>query len=227
MTDGHTGHGSRGDGGPNRLTLVLGGGLAFVLLAAIGATGGWMLAGADDSPVTPVAEATATGSPTTRERSTRPAVPRPQPTTPRTTAAPAPSGGLTVPPVVGMDFEKAREELREERLGWRLVFGSGTGRAVERATPAVGERISRGRTVTLYVGGPAPTVEVPDVVGEPCSEAADELVDDGFYPAYPVSRAGVVSRQEPAADSTARWNDRVSIWCGSSPSGTPTAVPTP
>lgn len=43
MTDGNTGvrtDETRGDAGPARLTLVLGGGLALALLAAIGATGG-------------------------------------------------------------------------------------------------------------------------------------------------------------------------------------------
>ncbi|MEV1143826.1 PASTA domain-containing protein [Micromonospora sp. NPDC049799] len=225
MTDGNTEHGAGGDAGPDRLTLMLGGGLAVALLAAIGATGGWLLAGADDE-ATGRASALASSSPSAARSSAAPSSERPRSTPPRTTA-PARTDGPTVPPVVGMDFEKAREELRDRRLGWRLIFGSGTGRAVERAYPEVGQEVSPGRTVTLYVSGPAPAATVPDLIGESCSEAADELVEDGFYPSYRLRRTGVVNRQEPAADSTARWNDRVSIWCEVAASGTPTAVPTP
>ncbi|MEO3775809.1 hypothetical protein ABGB16_02940 [Micromonospora sp. B11E3] len=57
MTDGNTGAETYPDGpatdGPGRLTKVLGGGLAVALLATIGATGGWLLAGEDSSPPAP------------------------------------------------------------------------------------------------------------------------------------------------------------------------------
>ncbi|MGN9811963.1 PASTA domain-containing protein [Micromonospora sp. BQ11] len=225
MTDGNTVQGADGGTGPDRLTLMLGGGLAVALLAAIGATGGWLLAGADDE-APGGAPALATASPSTTRSSAAPPSERPRPTPPRTTA-PAPTDGLTVPPVVGMDFEKARGELRDRRLGWRLIFGSGTGRTVERAYPEVGQEVAPGRTVTLHVSGSAPAVEVPDLIGDSCPEAADELVEDGFYPAYRLRRVGVVTRQDPAADSAARWNDRVSIWCEAPASGTPTPTPSP
>ncbi|MGK5522571.1 PASTA domain-containing protein [Micromonospora sp. URMC 107] len=223
MTDGDTG--ARDDAGPDRSTVLLRGGLAVVLLAAVGATGGWILAGGDDPPATPPAAAEAlpsTGTPgaarSTPGRSVPPA--------PRTTA-PSRSAGLTVPAVVGEDFKDARDELREKRLGWRLVFGGGTGTTVERTSPEVGAEVQPGRTVTLYVSGPAPAATVPDVVGDDCDDAADELVDEGFYPQYRTGRTGTVSRQDPAGDGAGRWNDQVSLWCGAAPDDDGSASPTP
>ncbi|MCM0678042.1 PASTA domain-containing protein [Micromonospora phytophila] len=226
MADGNTGGGTgaRDGDGPDRLTLVLGGGLAVVLLAAVGATGGWMLAGEQDDPGTPAASAT-TSTPTVAA-SASPTRGRSTPATPRTTT-PTRSTGLTVPAVLGEDFTDARDLLRDRRLGWRLIFGSGVGTTVERAYPQVGAAVEPGRTVTLYVTGPAPAATVPDVVGDECDEAADDLVDEGFYPQYRLRRAGKVTRQDPAGDSTGRWNDRVSIWCGEASEAPGPASPTP
>ncbi|MCX5068428.1 PASTA domain-containing protein [Micromonospora lupini] len=233
MTDANTGRqdsagGQAGGGGGSRASVLLGGGLVAVLLAVVGATGGWLLAGEDDeAPPSPQAVATTAGTPTGRATSSRPTTGRTTPSAARTTASTTKGTGLTVPPVVGADFEQAREMLREQRLGWRLVFGGGTGRTVESASPAVGTAVARGTTVQLQVAGPAPAAEVPDVVGEHCDKAADELVEKGLYPRYRSGRSGKVSRQEPAEDGPARWNDEVSIWCGAvAPPGLPTTKPT-
>ncbi|MFC3503548.1 PASTA domain-containing protein [Micromonospora krabiensis] len=221
MTDGNTG--GAGEAGSSRLHLVLGGGLAAVLLAAIGATGGWVLAGEDDvPPENPLAVATATGGPSVAPTH-RPTATRSTPSAPRTSA----SSGLTVPPVIGLDFVKARSELQGRRLGWRLVFGTGTGRTVERTSPEVGAEVKRGATVTLYVTGPAPTNTVPDLVGEDCGDAAEALGQEGFYPRYPSGRHGTVSRQDPVGGGTARWNDEVHIWCGDPTNDEPSTKPTP
>ncbi|RLK24426.1 PASTA domain-containing protein [Micromonospora sp. M71_S20] len=223
MTDGDTG--ARDDAGPDRSALLLRGGLAVVLLAAVGATGGWLLAGEDDPPAPPTAAAESlpsTGTPGTA----RPTPGRSAPQAPRTTAPSRPAG-LTVPPVVGEEFTDARDELREKRLGWRLVFGRGTGTTVERTSPEVGSEVQPGRTVTLYVSGPAPAATVPDVVGDDCDDAADELVDEGFYPHYRTGKTGKVSRQDPAGDGAGRWNDQVSIWCGDAPEDGDSPSPTP
>ncbi|MEU9505626.1 PASTA domain-containing protein [Micromonospora sp. NPDC048170] len=223
MTDGDTG--ARDDAGPDRSTMLLRGGLAVVLLAAVGATGGWILAGEDDPAPRP--PAAAESLPTTATPGAARSTPgRSAPSAPRTTA-PSRSTGLTVPAVVGEDFTDARAELREKRLGWRLVFGTGTGTKVERTSPEAGTEVGPGRTVTLYVSGPAPAATVPDVVGDKCGDAADELVDEGFYPEYRTGRKGTVSRQEPAGDGAARWNDQVSIWCGDAPEDGGSASPTP
>ncbi|MDO3705465.1 PASTA domain-containing protein [Micromonospora sp. C28SCA-DRY-2] len=226
MTDGNTGPGTDGArAGRDRLTLVLGGGLAVALLAAIGATGGWLLAGEDTEPTgRPVAGAS-TGVPT-GSPSAAPSRAEVTPTAPRSTS-PTRSTGLTVPPLIGTDFVEARDELRERRLGWRLIFGTGTGRSVTRTSPAVGEEVRPGTTVHLYVAGPAPASTVPDVVGEECDDAADELVDEGFYPRYRSGRRGVVTRQEPAGDTAGNWNDPVALWCGVGAPGSVTASPVP
>jgi DNA-binding ferritin-like protein (Dps family) len=226
MTDGYTGGGAGAgdDAGRDRSTMLLGGGLAVVLLAAVGATGGWVLAGEDDPPAPPAAAATVL--PTGTPGATRPTPARSTPSSPRT-STPARPTGLTVPEVVGEDFAEARDELRERRLGWRLVFLGGAGRTVERTSPAVGTEVRPGRTVTLYVSGPAPAATVPDVMGDDCHEAADDLVDEGFYPRYRSGRTGTVTRQDPAGEATGRWNDQVSIWCGEAPAGSGSETPTP
>ncbi|MGC4744996.1 PASTA domain-containing protein [Micromonospora sp. DT201] len=232
MTDTNTGRqdaAGGGDGGrAGRASVLLGGGLAAVLLAAIGATGGWLLAGEDGTPSgDPLAVATTAGSPTGRATAPRPSTGRTTPSAVRTSATATKAAGLTVPPVIGMDFEQAREALRRQRLGWRLVFGSGGGRTVESTSPAVGSEVTRGMTVQLHVAGPAPSAEVPDVVGKDCAKAVDDLIDEGLYPRYISGRSGKVARQEPEEDGPASWNDEVSIWCGAGAPDQPTTKPTP
>ncbi|WFF02203.1 PASTA domain-containing protein [Micromonospora sp. WMMD964] len=232
MTDTNMGRqdavGGQGGAGAGRAGVLLGGGLAAVLLAAVGATGGWLLAGdGGTSSEDPLAVASTTGSPTDRAVTPRPSTGRATPSAVRTSAGATKGTGLTVPPVVGTDFVEAREMLRKQRLGWRLVFGGGSGRTVENASPAVGTEVTRGTTVQLQVAGPAPAAEVPDVVGDNCDRAANELIDEGLYPRYVSGRSGEVTRQEPAEDGSARWNDEVSIWCGTDGPEQPTSKPTP
>lgn len=232
MTDTNTGRqdavGGQDGGGAGRASVLLGGGLAAVLLAAVGATGGWLLAGEDGTPSgDPLAVASATGSPTSRATASRPSTGRTTPSAVRTSATATKGSGLTVPPVIGTDFVQARDTLRKQRLGWRLVFGGGTGRTVEGTSPEVGTEVARGTTVQLQVSGPAPAAEVPHVVGDNCDKAVNELIDEGLYPRYVSGRSGKVTRQEPAEDGPARWNDEVSIWCGAGAPEQPTTKPTP
>ncbi|MEV4690057.1 PASTA domain-containing protein [Micromonospora echinospora] len=213
-----------GDGtGPGRARLLIGGGLAVVLLAVIGGSAGWILAGDPDRPAAPGEAAPVVTASTSAPVTTPPATTAAAPTGTRT-SAPA---GLTVPEVVGVDFEQARRELRDRRLGWRLVFGTGAGRSVERASPAPGTPVKRGVTVSLFVTGPAPAVTVPDVGTLSCSDAADDLVDAGLYPRYGTGRQGPVTAQEPVAGSPARWNDQVVLTCGDIRSVSPSATPSP
>ncbi|MEU7652634.1 PASTA domain-containing protein [Micromonospora taraxaci] len=232
MTDTNTGRqdavGGQGGAGAGRASVLLGGGLAAVLLAAVGATGGWLLAGdGGTSSEDPLAVASLSGSPTGRATAPRPSTGRATPSAVRTSASATKGTGLTVPPVIGTDFVEARDLLRKQRLGWRLVFGGGTGRTVENTSPAVGTEVTRGTTVQLQVAGPAPAAEVPDVVGDNCDKAVNELIEEGLYPRYASGRSGKVIRQEPAEDGAARWNDEVSIWCGTDGVEQPTTKPTP
>ncbi|MFI0791969.1 PASTA domain-containing protein [Micromonospora rubida] len=230
MTDGNTARethpGGPGGSGSGRMAKVLGGGLAVVLLAAVGATGGWLLADEDAPPSGRNADAGAT-VPATPSETPSPTVRTTAPSAPRTSAS-TPSGGLTVPPVLGTDFEDARDELRDLHLGWRLVFGTGSGRDVRSADPPVGSAVRRGTTVALYVAGPAPEVSVPDLLDDDCSDAADDLVEEGLYPRYRTGRTGIVTAQDPEPDSTAYWNDPVTLTCGeeqAEPSGRPAPTP--
>ncbi|MFC0029683.1 PASTA domain-containing protein [Micromonospora chaiyaphumensis] len=214
--------GGHDEPGPDRARLLLGGGLAVILLAVIGASGGWVLAGEPDRPTPPPAA----GPTTPAVDATTPAA------APASTADDRPTGtrtttpaGLTVPQLVGTDFEQARQELRDRRLGWRLVFGGGSGRTVERTSPAPGTPVKRGVTVTLWVAGPAPAVAVPDLVAQGCADVADDLVAAGLYPRYRTGRQGPVTAQDPVPGSTARWNDPVTLTCGDEPATTPTAGP--
>lgn len=203
----------RGDGGPDR-TLIVGGSLAALLLAVIGAAGGWVLAG-DQRPPTTAVPADAAGSRTPSPQPTK-SPPRARPTSaaPPSSAAPTRSAGLTVPDLVGMDFEEAREELRDRGLGWQFVFGSGDSSSVRSTNPAAGTPVKRGITVVINVAGQAPPNEVPDLLGEKCRDAGDELVDDGFSPRYPTGRSGTVTAQDPVGGTVLRWNDIVAISCG-------------
>lgn len=229
MTDGYPGRGTAPgttDGPePDRSRLLLGGGLAVVLLAVIGASGGWLLAGEDSAPPAPPAAAGTTPPASTGDTPAATDSPRSTPpvtgTTGRTSAA-----GLTVPKLIGTDFVAARAELRERKLGWRLVFGEGSGRTVERTYPEAGTPVRRGVTVTLWVVGPPPPVAVPDLIGDDCDDAADDLVEAGLYPRYRTGRTGTVLAQDPTAGSPARWNDTVALSCGTEASPAPPS-PTP
>ncbi|MEV4491143.1 PASTA domain-containing protein [Micromonospora coxensis] len=216
MSDEHTLADGPEPGRPGRGALVLGGALALVLLASVGATVGWLLADPTPSRTTPAAAASTAVSPS---RSTVPAPAPPTTTRPAgpRTISPAPSrtsSDLTVPALLGTDFEKARDALRDRKLSWRLVFGTGSGRDVVRTDPAPGTPVTRGTTVQVYVAGPAPQVEVPDLVDDDCADVAEYLGERGLYPRYPTGRTGTVTAQVPAGGATARWNDQVAVSCG-------------
>ncbi|WBB55832.1 PASTA domain-containing protein [Verrucosispora sp. WMMD573] len=226
MMDGTTGgRPGRDDTGPDRTRLIIGGGAAAVLLAIIGATGGWVLAGDQVEPGPVSSGATGTSTPTPAVPNTPPRD-RPTPTTPtRPSSSPSPSrpAGLTVPDLIGADFEEAREELRDLGLGWQLVFGSGDSSSVRSTDPAPGTPVRRGVTVKINVAGAAPPNEVPELTGETCNEAGGKLVDDGFSPRYPTGRSGTVTSQRPPGGTVGRWNDVIQIWCGTPPSADPSA----
>ncbi|HEU4424617.1 MAG TPA: PASTA domain-containing protein [Pilimelia sp.] len=210
-----------------RTWLVAGIAAAAVVLAVAGVTGGWLLAGpgpdrrGSDSaagappapPVTP--PPTADGS--------RTATPSPSRPSPR----PPGAGQIRVPDLAGLDFVRARQRLREQRLGWQLVFAEhGTDRTVARTDPPAGTTVRRGTTVTLYVRGAAPPATVPGVVGLTCRRAGALVVEHGLYPQYPTGQAGRVVRQDPEPPGEVRWNDRVKLYCGvDEPTPSPTSRP--
>ena len=218
-----SGSGTR-SGRPNRAALVAGAAVAVVILATIGAVGGWVLAGGNEEDPDPRAGLTPTsGTPTPTRRSTQPSAVRT--TRPPTTTAP-PIGYIVLPDLVGKDFEEARAELRKRGLGWQLTFGgAGSDRSVASTSPRGGTTVKRGTSVSLSVLGAPPQVTVRDFAGQVCREAASRLVDDGLYPDYPTGKNGRVQKQDPQPPTTLRWNDRVRLYCGTSIE--PTLPPTP
>ena len=81
--------------------------------------------------------------------------------------------------------------------------------------PTAGTPVKRGITVVVDVAGAAPPNEVPDLIGDDCRDARADLVDAGFLPRYPTGRSGTVTAQDPPDGTIGRWNDVISIWCGS------------
>jgi PASTA domain len=136
-----------------------------------------------------------------------------------------PAGGFPVPNVAGLDFREARTKLFDLRLGVNLVFtGADAGdTTVANTQPAAGATVRRGITIKVFVKGEAPPASVPGIMGLPCSQAADIIVEHGLFPDYESGRNGVVVQQSPIAGDPhdLRWNDQMNIWCSTS-TGSPT-----
>lgn len=196
---------------------------AVAVLAVVGGVAGYILAGNEGKQ--------AVADPDSRPTATASAPPE--------TAVPAPSTGAASPPgpspradtfalpnVAERDFEQARRQLRDLRLGVTVIFRStGDDRRVERTEPAAGQLVHPGTSVKLYVRGRPPVATVPGVVGLACDEAGRLVAEHGLAPQYPTGRAGRVLRQDPEPPTdTVRWNDPVRLYCGTaSPTPSPTA----
>lgn len=150
-------------------------------------------------------------SPRPAESSSTPTVP----TTPPTTTPPVttPADSFALPKLAGLNFKEARTTVRDLKLGWSLKFeGAGTDQTVRDSSPAAGTLVQKGTSVTIFVKGTAPLAVVPNIVGKPCSQAADMIVDAGLYPDYKTAaRTGTV---QPAGTPTGlRWNDKMALTC--------------
>lgn len=237
MTDGYSG-GTTTPGGyppapeerqPWRRPAVVAAFLAgLLLLATIGALSGWLLAGGAGGDEEPEKNAGPSVEATPRPSAPTVGPPRPSTPSPTRSAAPPPppqNGQFALPNLVGMDFKEARTELRRRGLGWQLTFGAaGDDPSIASTEPRAGTTVKRGTTIRISVVGAAPEAIVPDVTGLPCARGAASLIDLGLYPEYPTGRSGAVVRQDPAPSTVLRWNDRVTIHCGSA-GGAPSATP--
>jgi hypothetical protein len=192
---------------------------AVLVLAALGATGGWLLArsdadnrGSGPASSSPGGSSLPGGSPSPSD--SRP--PSPQYSEPSgATPSLSPAGAdFALPEVVGSDFRDARQRLRDLRLGVQLVFGGGgEDQDVERTEPPGGTPVRAGLTVKLHVSGAPPTLRVPRLVGMTCPAAGREAADRGLTPRYEPARAGIVVRQDPEPSTEARWNDQITLHC--------------
>ncbi|HET8684692.1 MAG TPA: PASTA domain-containing protein [Micromonosporaceae bacterium] len=191
--------------------------VGILVLAVIGGAVGWLAAGEG----TDVADPGGTSAPPTVEPTVTPT--SPQPTAASATPSGQPAGSFALPDVTGLDFQQARRQLRDLKLGVQLVFAQeGEDTKVGRTEPAAGSTVRRGITVKVFVGGQAPLATVPGVVGLACADAAAVVVDHGLFPRYPTGRLGTVWKQDPEPGTgTLRWNDQVTVWCAvASPTAT-------
>jgi hypothetical protein len=185
---------------------------SVLVLSIVGATGGWLLAGSPetDPSASPTAGPVATSASPKTSPSASPSVsPSPLPSTSKA------SFGLPDPGT--QPFQDYFTLLRSLKLGVDVRFGeAGTAGQVVRTEPAIGSEVTIGKQIHVYVAGDAPQVTVPDVLGVPCNNAKDRLGPAGLFPDYMSGREGVVLQQDPdpAKGGTAKWNDKVQLFCG-------------
>jgi len=102
---------------------------------------------------------------------------------------------------------------------------------VYKTDPGVGQQVNKGTSVTLFVGAPAPQVQVPNLVGMSPADAQTALAKVGLTlaanpPTQPVTdptQVGKVVSQNPAASASVAPNSQVSITLGGPPANV--AVP--
>lgn len=190
---------------------------SVVALAIAAAVVGWVI-GSND-PNTPVSQGSAT--PTPSASVTASPTPTSSPTATPTSSATQPGG---LPNYTGRPLTEVFADLRAAKLGVNVVFeGDGDDQTVSRTEPAAGTKVNNGTTVKVYVKGSAPVVTVPDVTGKSCSSglgtAGNLLFEAGLKVIYAAGeRDGVVTAQTPDPTSTTtRWNDGVTVTCGTTP----------
>jgi eukaryotic-like serine/threonine-protein kinase len=130
-------------------------------------------------------------------------------------------GEAVVPNVVGEDQESAVETLRGEGLS-PIVRERSSGEPVDTVveqTPAAGQRVDEGSTVTIFVSD-GKVAEVPDVTGLTQDEAEAELRDAGFRVSVRSRETdqpdedGTVLSQSPQGGAKRRQSATVSITVG-------------
>lgn len=215
-------------GSRRNVGVIVAAAVAVVVLALVGGTTGYLLAGASNGrasnggPSDPASSPSATPGPSQAASGSPSPSPSPAPPAPpaRPTASAAPADGFPLPDVTGRDFEEVFRELRARKLGVQVFFGSiGDSRLVERTEPRAGEIVRPGITVKLFVPGRPPEATVPSVVGLPCDEAGRIVADHGLVPRYETGRTGRVWRQDPEPPGALRWNDQVRLICAAASPG--------
>lgn len=190
----------------------------LLLLGIVGWSAGWVAAGSEierQGQIDPTTTTQAPKPPTSSPTPSRPAA-SPTPVTPTVTSSR--EGQFDMPDLVGKDFRVARLEARAKKLGVNVVFNERSLRAngtVVSTNPVSGILVFPGVTITLRVAGPPPRVFVPDIVGKPCGEGRDAVLEAGLrIKEYPSGEKGNVTKVEPAPGAPALWNDEVRIFCG-------------
>ena len=152
-------------------------------------------------------------------RCRRPARSRPVPPVRPAPTSPPPVKPVTVPDVVGRDWQDACAELRRERLDCVQVpvgnDGAGPTGLVLRTAPAAGATVPPGQVVTVSYRD---DIQLPDLAGLPSAAACAAVEAAGLVcervelpPVADPAAVDKVSAQDPAAGSPAQTGDRVRV----------------
>ncbi|HYY77434.1 MAG TPA: Stk1 family PASTA domain-containing Ser/Thr kinase [Gaiellaceae bacterium] len=131
---------------------------------------------------------------------------------------------VEVPGVVGMNVDRAIQELDDAGLDWRTVevFSEAPVNQVVRQNPQAGQTVDEGTRVTLRVSQGVETAVVPDVLQQSEGSARQELQAEGFEvqvneaPSDDVEE-GVVSAQDPSPGVEAPVGSTVTITVSTGP----------
>jgi hypothetical protein len=199
----------------------------FVALAAIGATVGWTLTA---SPKHTVASSAPPSASVLASPSLTPSASHtPSGSTPATgNPGTGPSTTFTIPAYADQktDFQTARTQLMNQKLGVRLVFegpqpDAAAGVVID-SKPQAGKQVARGATITLYVAGDAPELDMltPNT-GETCADFGKRVVAAGFDAnlTYQPRKTGLVAAADPAFGAASTWAAKVTLTC--TPDGSP------
>ncbi len=131
---------------------------------------------------------------------------------------------VEVPGVVGMNVDRAIQELDDAGLDWRTVevFSEAPVNQVVRQNPQAGQTVDEGTRVTLRVSQGVETAVVPDVLQQTEGSARQELQAEGFEvqvneaPSDDVEE-GLVSAQDPSPSVEAPVGSTVTITVSTGP----------
>ena len=131
---------------------------------------------------------------------------------------------VEVPGVVGMNVDRAIQELDDASLDWRTVevFSEAPVNQVVRQNPQAGQTVDEGTRVTLRVSQGVETAVVPDVLRQSEGSARQELQAEGFEvqvneaPSDDVEE-GLVSAQDPSPGVEAPVGSTVTITVSTGP----------
>jgi eukaryotic-like serine/threonine-protein kinase len=131
---------------------------------------------------------------------------------------------VEVPGVVGMNVDRAIQELDDAGLDWRTVevFSEAPVNQVVRQNPQAGQTVDEGTRVTLRVSQGVETAVVPDVLQQSEGSARQELQAEGFEvqvneaPSDDIEE-GLVSAQDPSPGVEAPVGSTVTITVSTGP----------
>jgi serine/threonine-protein kinase len=122
---------------------------------------------------------------------------------------------ITLPPLVGKQLAEAQQILTDLGLTVKVEQKQSDQPAntVLSMNPLDGSGVEPGQEVTLTVSAGPPTVLVPDVQHQRCSDAANLLRSQGFNPNVIGLDGATVLSQNPGPNSQVPPGTQVTLWC--------------